>query len=95
MEYNDPGLSADLHRMIPDVFGHDAIEDVLMTGSDDFAYVTEQIPSALVFIGARDPLHEGPFFPGHHPKVLFDENVLKISSTLYAELATRWLAENN
>lgn len=95
VEYNDPGLSADLHRVIPDVFGHDAIEDVLMTGSDDFAYVTEQIPSALVFIGARDPLHEGPFFPGHHPKVLFDENVLKISSTLYAELATRWLAENN
>lgn len=94
VEKNEPGLSASISRYITDLSGREPVEDILMTGSEDFAYISEKIPSVLVFVGALDPEHKGPVYGGHHSKVVFDENVLPVSAAIYAEVAERWLAEH-
>jgi amidohydrolase len=62
-------------------------------GSEDFAFVANAVPSAMVFIGAP-PADKTRCFPQHHPKVVFDENVLPSGAAVYAESGFRWLEEN-
>lgn len=55
-------------------------------GSEDFAYISREVPSVLVALaaGASD---KGYAYPLHHPKVRFDEDVLPIGAALYAAFA--------
>ena len=62
-------------------------------GSEDFAYVTRQIPALMIALAAGQP-QAGYTFPGHHPKVRFDENVLMKGAGLFAYAAMRWLEEH-
>lgn len=94
-QINDNAMIAHARSCIKDLCGEENLkEDVLMTGSEDFAFIGEKVPSAIVFIGALDPKHQGEIFYGHHPRVMFDENVLPLCAALYAETAARWLGEN-
>lgn len=65
----------------------------LTGGSEDFAYVSQEVPSIMVALAAGGP-DEGYAYPLHHPKVTFDENVLSAGSAVYAYLAIRWLEEH-
>ncbi|MFF0575798.1 M20 metallopeptidase family protein [Streptosporangium saharense] len=62
------------------------------TGSEDFSYVCDQVPSAFVALGAcpsdRDP--EKAAY-NHAPDAEFDDAVLPDGAALYAELAARRL----
>lgn len=62
-------------------------------GSEDFAFVSEKVPSVIVGLGAGAP-SEGYIYPQHHPKIKFNEDVLHIGAAVYAEVAMKWL-ENN
>ncbi len=44
-------------------------------GSEDFAYIAEQVPSVMCALCAGDS-REGYTYPLHHPKARFDEDVL-------------------
>ena len=57
--------------------------------SEDFAYITDRVPSAFVILGAA--IKEKPEFGQHHPKVRFDERCLPIGAAAYAQAATQWL----
>lgn len=57
-------FSAEKVISISEIFGVDMI-----TGSEDFAFVSEQVPSVCLFLG----LGVGENFGMHHPKVKFDE----------------------
>ena len=94
-EYNDIELSSDIRRYARELLGTDTIEDILMTGSEDFAYISEIIPSVLVFIAATDPEYKGKVYGGHHSRAVFDENALPISAALYAQIAEKWLFEHS
>lgn len=61
------------------------------SGSEDFALVAERVPSAVIWLCAGTP-EEGYCYPGHHPKVDFDEGALPIGSAIYAACAMDWLA---
>ena len=50
-------------------------------GSEDFAYIAQKVPAVMVAISAGK---DEEAFPLHHPKVIFDENVLKIGAVVYA-----------
>lgn len=63
------------------------------SGSEDFAYVSQQVPSVMLALAAGQP-EQGYTHPQHHPKVLFDESVLPIGAAVYAYTALRWLEEN-
>ncbi len=55
-------------------------------GSEDFAYISREVPSVLVALAAGES-DKGYGYPLHHPKVRFDENVLPIGAALYAAFA--------
>jgi metal-dependent amidase/aminoacylase/carboxypeptidase family protein len=60
------------------------------SASDDFARVAELVPSAFFSLGCR-PEGDGPFYPPHNPKILFNEEALPIGSALYAQCAFEYL----
>ncbi|WP_405140850.1 M20 family metallopeptidase [Sphaerisporangium sp. NBC_01403] len=63
------------------------------TGSEDFSFVCEEVPSAFVALGAcptgADPSKAAY---NHAPEAAFDDAVLADGAALYAELAARRLA---
>ena len=63
------------------------------TGSEDFAYVTQQVPSIMFALAAGTP-QDGYCYPQHHPKVKFNEDILSEGSAVYAYTAMRWLEEH-
>lgn len=64
-----------------------------LLGSEDFAYISEQVPSVMFGLGAGSSL-QGFTYPQHHPKAVFDESPLYIGSALYANNAMEWLKNN-
>lgn len=62
-------------------------------GSEDFAYVSQQVPSLMLAMAAGEP-DKGHRFPQHHPRVTFDESVLTTGSAVFAHCAMRYLEEN-
>jgi hippurate hydrolase len=62
-------------------------------GSEDFAYVSQAVPSIMLALAAGEP-KAGYCFPQHHPQVKFDERVLPMGSAVYAYTALRWLEEH-
>ncbi|MGN0526781.1 MAG: M20 family metallopeptidase [Acutalibacteraceae bacterium] len=62
-------------------------------GSEDFAYISHEIPTVMLALCAGDRA-DGFKYPLHHPKCTFDENVLPIGAALHAYNAIKWL-ENN
>ena len=62
-------------------------------GSEDFAYVSHEVPSIMLALAAGEP-DKGYCYPQHHPKVKFDESVLAKGAAVYAYNAMRWLEEH-
>ncbi|MGN0484345.1 MAG: M20 family metallopeptidase [Lachnospiraceae bacterium] len=62
-------------------------------GSEDFAYVSQKVPSIMLALAAGEP-DKGYCYPQHHPKVKFDDSVLAHGSAVYAYAAMRWLQEH-
>lgn len=63
------------------------------SGSEDFAYVSHEVPSMMFALAAGEP-DKGYCYPLHHPKVMFDDSVLSTGSAIYAYTALRWLEEH-
>lgn len=63
------------------------------SGSEDFAYVSHEVPSMMFALAAGEP-DKGYHYPLHHPKVMFDDNILSTGSAVYAYTALRWLEEH-
>lgn len=62
-------------------------------GSEDFACVSQKVPSVMLALAAGQP-EKGYTYPQHHSKVRFDEEALANGSAVYAYLAMRWLEEH-
>lgn len=58
--------------------------------SEDFAYISEQVPSAILWLAAGSP-EKGYCWPSHNPKADFDDSVLYVGAAAYAAVATAWL----
>ena len=59
-------------------------------GSEDFAYVSQDVPSIMLALASGQP-EKGYGYPQHHPMVKFDEDALPVGSAVYAYTALRWL----
>lgn len=59
-----------------------------MTGTEDFGYITREVPGMFCFLGAGAP--GSP--PLHSPNMVLDERVLSLGAALYANAAAAWLA---
>jgi hippurate hydrolase len=97
---NDGALSEEVCGYMKELLGKKAISVAEMAkngvksggaaGSEDFAYITHQVPSVMLALAAGQPKN-GYAYPQHHPKVSFDEGVLSVGSAVYAYAAMRWL----
>ena len=63
-------------------------------GSEDFAYVSQEVPSIMLALAAGQP-EKGYIYPQHHPMVKFDEDALAGGSAVYVYTAMRWLEEHS
>lgn len=61
-------------------------------GSEDFALIAKKIPATMLFLGA-DPGDPDTIYPSHHPKIIFNEEVIPTGITILADNAMRWLRE--
>ena len=98
--YNNPSLYNQILKINSDLIGEDSIksfDDVYpsgkMTGSEDFGYISEEVPSIMMVLGGGSP-EQGYPYPQHHPKVNFMEDVFYIGSAVYANTAIEWLKLN-
>ena len=103
---NDSELSQCAYRYVKELLGDDHAFSVAelnalgggsksskSAGSEDFAYVSQKVPSIMLALAAGQP-EKGYKYPQHHPMVKFDEEALVPGSAVYAYTAMRWLEEN-
>lgn len=62
------------------------------SGSEDFAYVSHEVPSLMLALAAGEP-SKGYVYPQHHPKVKFDESVLSTGAAVFVDCALQYLRE--
>lgn len=56
------------------------------TGSEDFAYISEKVPSVMLAV-AMGKYSDGFVYPLHHPRFRIDENALACGSAFFTEFA--------
>ena len=62
-------------------------------GAEDFSYVLQRVPGAMVFLGARPPEEDPDTAPGNHSnRVVFHEPAMAVGAAMYAAVALRHLA---
>lgn len=90
--YNTPTLTDEYAGYLTELLGEDQVivADKGMGAGDDFAYVTDQVPGALLNLGFGSRA-EGYTTAGHNPKVIFNEAALPTGAAVHAYLAMRWL----
>ena len=62
-------------------------------GSEDFAYISQRIPTLMLALAAGNSA-EGYTHPLHHPKVRLDETAMPFGAAALAHTALRWLETN-
>jgi hippurate hydrolase len=91
---NDTAFAAFARGVASEVVGDDAVVDMRapIMGAEDFSYVLQRVPGALVFLGARPP--EGSGEPLHSSRMQIDEDAMATGIALHAAVALRWLAQH-
>ena len=93
---NDVEETETAEKWIREVFGSERALRITnpMSGSEDFSRVLAEVPGAYINLGAVDAgVDDQRAAFNHSPLAVFDDSVLADGTTLYAELATRRLAE--
>ena len=88
--YSDAGFCSQVVPYIREVTGEDGIRQIPpMSGTEDFGYITAEVPGMFGFIGAGRPGNA----PLHSPQMVLDEDVLPIGAAIHANVAASWLEE--
>lgn len=96
---NDAALAADVTGYLREILEGGVISAADFPGgsrsggSEDFAYVSQEVPALMLALAAGEP-SQGYQYPQHHPKVTFDESVLPIGTAAFVHTAMRWLEEH-
>ncbi len=96
MLMNDQRLINDLksilksEQMFDTIFAEQTNDN---SGSEDFAFVSQKIPSVMLVMGAGNP-RDGYIYPPHHSKANFDENTLTNGVAVLSKIAFKWLEMN-
>ncbi|WEK60877.1 MAG: M20 family metallopeptidase [Candidatus Microbacterium colombiense] len=89
--YNDPAETREVIAVLDDVAGVERVTRLAAPymASEDFSYVLQEVPGAMVFLGAASAAGPKPL---HSDDAIFDDGVLALQATVLAELAWRRLA---
>ncbi len=95
-----PSLTCDIPleelalRSIKKVYPQSVFQDNLsVMGSEDFAVISEMVPSAHLVIGAG-VADEAKRLGQHNPHIIFNEEALPLAAAVYAQVALDWSEEN-
>lgn len=90
---NEPRFTRFALEVARDVLGPGAGVEMPapVMGAEDFSYVLERVPGAMVFLGVRPDGVEHPA-PCHSNRMLLDEDALAGGTALHAAIAMRFLA---
>ncbi len=99
----DKALAADALTYMTDLLGAGAMDMTPLTGgkagggkagggSEDFAFVSHEVPTVSMFLSAGNS-KDGYLYGQHHPKVRFDDSILYEGSAAYSYFALRWLSK--
>lgn len=94
---NDSDVIHALKEIIIKYFGPEQIMSIdqlidggKMMGSEDFSFVTQEVPSVMLAISAGNS-NNGFVYPMHHPKALFEEDILYKGAAIYTQFAIDFL----
>ena len=79
-----------LREILPMVLSAADLPSARGGGSEDFAYVSQRIPTLMLALSAGNS-QEGYTHPLHHPKVRLDESAMPFGTAALAQIALRWL----
>lgn len=87
---NDPAETRFVLDALDEIVGADRVTrlDAPSMASEDFAYVLEEVPGTLIFIGAAPDSGPNPL---HTESAVFDDAVIALQAAVLAELAWRRL----
>ncbi len=88
---NHAGFAAFVRGVASELAGPEACVDMRapVMGAEDFSYILERVPGALVFLGARPAGGRGE--PLHSNRMQLEESALATGIALHAAVALRWL----
>lgn len=93
-------LVAHAQKVIPHLVGEEKtvlLSEVprvsVIMGSEDFSYVSHEVPTVTFWLGAADSRHQEAY-PVHHPKVVVNEAIMPYGVATHVGMALSWLAEN-
>lgn len=98
---NDRQLCQSFHKILVSLLGEDhALSGAALSGgtpvrgggSEDFAYISQQVPSVMLALAAGEPARGYPYGQ-HHPRVKFDEDVLSTGAAVFTQIAISYLSE--
>jgi hippurate hydrolase len=89
---NDAGFEAFARDVAGDLLGPQAVVGlpVPVMGAEDFSYVLQRTPGAMMLLGVRPPGETHPA-PCHSSRMLLDEEAMALGAALHASIATRFL----
>jgi amidohydrolase len=89
---NDGGFEAFARGVAQDLLGPDKVFTMptAVMGAEDFAYVLERVPGAMLLLGVRPPDTLDPA-PCHSTRMRLDEEAMPLGAALHAAVATRFL----
>jgi len=93
--YCDPEFTDDVVRYAADVVGKERMipKKERATGSEDFAYFGERVPSQIFWLGGGIE-DKAARISNHNPKVQYSEEALPYGAAVYAQCAIQWLKEH-
>ncbi len=92
---NDEAYAEVVRDIAAELVGADRVRELRapVMGAEDFSYVLQQVPGAMVFLGACLPELDPATAPQFHSnRVVFHEDVMPIGVALHAGVAIRHLA---
>ena len=89
---NDQRITKLVHEIASEVLpGYELDITAQTMGSEDMAFVLQQVPGCFIFIGSANE-QDGLVYPHHHPRFDFDERVLPKAVALVTSAALKLLA---
>lgn len=90
--YVDPEICKAFKPFIEEIAGEGNVSEVKpFSGTEDFGYVSEKVPSMAAWLGAGK---EGAL-PVHNPGMVLDEDCLALGTAIHANVAMSWLASKH
>ncbi len=90
---NDDDFESFARNVVSDLLGAQAVLPLPtpVMGAEDFSYVLDRVPGAMLLLGVRPPGTSDPA-PCHSSKMMLDEEAMVVGTALHASVATRFLA---